>query len=282
MRIDRHGARGVGAGRLAHRMRLPAHTASSEVLKTWYPWVMDPGLAVPGAYAGVDLYSQASFLFDPWALYAAGAITSPNGLIIGEIGSGKSSLMKCLILRFLAAGIPFSWVDVKDECSDLARAVGVEPLRLGPGLRVRLNPLAGHRRHISQTDAEWRAAVKTRRLSLLEGPVPRPTRPAVDDDRAHRARTRPRLQHRPTPRQRMRPARPRLAARGRRSPDRHRRVGRRAARARHRRATLSSPRERGWSRWRARAFTSSPPKRGYARNSGRSTGATPRSGPSDV
>ncbi|WP_258904054.1 ATP-binding protein [Actinokineospora sp. UTMC 2448] len=132
---------------------------------------MDPGLGVPGAYVGVDLYSQASFLFDPWVLYAAGAITSPNGLIIGEIGSGKSSLMKCLILRFLAAGIPFSWVDIKDEYTDLAAAVGVEPLRLGPGLGVRLNPLATHRRHSSQTEAEWLGAVKSRRLSLLEGLV---------------------------------------------------------------------------------------------------------------
>ncbi|MGW5049737.1 hypothetical protein [Actinokineospora sp. NPDC004072] len=167
----RHGARGAAMGRLAHRMRLPAHTASSGVLKTWYPWVMDPGLGVPGAYIGVDLYSQASFLFDPWALYAAGAITSPNGLIIGEIGSGKSSLMKCMILRFLAAGIPFSWVDIKDEYTDLADRLGIEPLRLGPGLGVRLNPLATHRRHASQTEAEWLGAVKARRLLLLEGLV---------------------------------------------------------------------------------------------------------------
>jgi type IV secretory pathway VirB4 component len=170
-RIDRHGAHGTGAGRLAHRMRLPAHTASSGVLKTWYPWVMDPGLGVPGAYIGVDLYSRASFLFDPWALYAAGAITSPNGLLIGEIGSGKSSLMKCLILRFLAAGVPFSWVDIKDEYTDLAAAIGVEPLRLGPGLGVRLNPLTAHRRHATQTEAEWLGGVKARRLSLLEGLV---------------------------------------------------------------------------------------------------------------
>jgi type IV secretory pathway VirB4 component len=150
-------------------MRVPAHTASSGVLKTWYPWIMDPGLGVPGAYIGLELYSRASFLFDPWELYAAGVITSPNGLIIGEIGAGKSSLMKCMIIRFLAAGIPFSWVDIKDEYTELAEKLGVEPLRLGPGLGVRLNPLAAHRRHPSQTEIEWLGAVKSRRLSLLEG-----------------------------------------------------------------------------------------------------------------
>lgn len=165
----RLGTSGIGAGRLAHRMRLPAHTAGSGVLKTWYPWIMDPGLGVPGVYIGLDLYSRASFLFDPWQLYAAGAITSPNGLLLGEIGSGKSALLKCLVLRFAAVGFPFSWVDVKDEYNDLAAAVGVTPLRLGPGLGVRLNPLAAHRRHRTQTEVEWRGAVRARRLTLLEG-----------------------------------------------------------------------------------------------------------------
>jgi hypothetical protein len=169
LRRGRLGAFGTGSGRLAHRMRLPAHTASSGVLRTWYPWIMDPGLGVPGAYVGVDLYSRASFLFDPWELYRAQVISSPNGLIIGEIGSGKSALMKSLIVRFLATGTPFSWVDIKDEYTDLARELGVEPLRVGPGLGVRLNPLTGHRRHHSQTEAEWLGAVKARRLSLLEG-----------------------------------------------------------------------------------------------------------------
>jgi hypothetical protein len=162
-RRDRYGAHGQGSGRLAHRMRLPAHTASSGVLKTWYPWIMDPGLGVPGAYIGLDLYSRASFLFDPWELYAAGVITSPNGLIIGEIGSGKSALMKCLIVRFVAAGIPFSWVDIKDEYSDLAAALGVEPLRLGPGLGVRLNPLAPWRRTTATPPTPtWNTAARSR------------------------------------------------------------------------------------------------------------------------
>ncbi|WP_189060213.1 hypothetical protein [Longimycelium tulufanense] len=152
-------------------MRLPAHTASSGVLKTWYPWIMDPGLGVPGIYIGVDLFSRASFLFDPWELYRAGTITSPNGLIIGEIGSGKSSLMKTQMIRFNAVGIPWSWVDIKDEYTHIARQLGVEPLRLGPGLGVRLNPLAPIAQHPDQSDAEWRASTKARRMSLLEGLV---------------------------------------------------------------------------------------------------------------
>ena len=76
----------LGPGRLWGRMRLQAHTAPSRMLKAVYPWIMDPGLGVPGAYIGSDLMSMASFLFDPFELYAAGVISSPNISLIGEIG----------------------------------------------------------------------------------------------------------------------------------------------------------------------------------------------------
>lgn len=170
-RRDHKGAFGLGAGRLGHVMRVPAHTASSGVLKTWYPWIMDPGLGVPGVYIGIDLYSRASFLFDPWQLYQAGVITSPNGLMIGEIGSGKSALNKSLLIRLRAVGIPFSWTDIKDEYTEIAVTLGVQPLRLGPGLGVRLNPLAAVSRHPYQTEEQWRASTKARRMTLLEGLV---------------------------------------------------------------------------------------------------------------
>ena len=167
--LDRRGAKGLGAGRLWGRMRLQPHTAPSRILKGIYPWIMDPGLGVPGAYVGQDLFSQASFLFDPFELYAAGAISSPNMALVGEIGAGKSALMKSLILRLLVFGISFSWVQVKPEYEDLCAALGVEPLRIGPGQLVRLNPLAEVRRHPDQNDVEHRAGNRSRRIALLEG-----------------------------------------------------------------------------------------------------------------
>ena len=167
--LDRRGARGVGAGRLWGRMRLQAHTAPSRMLKGIYPWIMDPGLGVPGAYVGQDLFSQASFLFDPFELYAAGVISSPNMALVGEIGAGKSALMKSLILRLLVFGISFSWVQVKPEYEDLCKTLGVQPLRIGPGQLVRLNPLAEVRRHPEQNDVEHRAGNRSRRIALLEG-----------------------------------------------------------------------------------------------------------------
>ena len=167
--LDRRGGKGVGAGRLWGRMRLQAHTAPSRMLKGIYPWIMDPGLGVPGAYVGQDLFSQASFLFDPFELYAAGVISSPNMALVGEIGAGKSALMKSLILRLLVFGISFSWVQVKPEYEDLCKTLGVQPLRIGPGQLVRLNPLAEVRRHPEQNDVEHRAGNRSRRIALLEG-----------------------------------------------------------------------------------------------------------------
>jgi hypothetical protein len=168
-RMDRRGAKGLAAGRLWGRMRLQAHTAPSRMLKAAYPWIMHPGLGVPGAYIGSDLFSMSSFLFDPFELYAAGVISSPNIAHVGEIGTGKSALMKSVILRLLVFGIAFSWVQVKPEYEDLCTALGIEPLRIGPGQSVRLNPLAEVLRHPGQNDQEYLAGNRGRRLTLLEG-----------------------------------------------------------------------------------------------------------------
>ena len=49
------------------------------------------------------------------------------------------------------------------------KVLGVEPLRLGPGQLVRMNPLAEVRRHPGQNDEEFLAGNRSRRLALLEG-----------------------------------------------------------------------------------------------------------------
>jgi type IV secretory pathway VirB4 component len=165
---NRKGARGVGSGRLRSPMRLPVHTAPSRMLKSIYPWITDPGLGINGAYIGVDLFSMSSFLFDIWELYPS-IITSPNMFLMGVLGAGKSALQKCLILRMLVFGIRFSWVQLKPEYDELCAAIGVLPLRIGPGQLVRLNPLAEIRRHPDQTYAEWVNSNRVRRITLTQG-----------------------------------------------------------------------------------------------------------------
>ena len=62
-------------------------------------------------------------------------------LVIGEVGSAKSSLVKCYLHRQALFGrIP--WIsDPKGEYGPLAEALGVEPITLRPGGDLRINPI---------------------------------------------------------------------------------------------------------------------------------------------
>lgn len=123
------------------RLRVPSHRASSATLAGAYPFLAPAPLTI-GAPVGVDALTWEAFCFDPWALYAAGALTNPNVALAGVIGSGKSALAKSLTVRAIATGrrayVPG---DPKGEWVPVAQQVGGLVLRLGPGLPARLNPL---------------------------------------------------------------------------------------------------------------------------------------------
>lgn len=122
-------------------MLTPAcHRATTAQLQAVYPFVAEGGLGAGGAYIGRDLLGGA-FAYDPWELYQAGRITSPNALVIGQIGRGKSALVKSYLWRELVFGRQAWVVDPKGEYATLAAACGVQPIRLVPGGTTRLNPL---------------------------------------------------------------------------------------------------------------------------------------------
>lgn len=123
---------------LAHR---PGHRATTATLQAIYPFAAQSGLGGRGVYIGRDLYG-GSFAYDPFTLYERRILTNPNMLVIGEVGSGKSSLVKSYLLRQgLFGRVP--WVsDPKGEYGDVARALGCSPIRLAPGGTVRVNPIA--------------------------------------------------------------------------------------------------------------------------------------------
>lgn len=116
------------------------HRATTANLQAVYPFFADAGLGVRGVYLGRDLHGGA-FCFDPWELYEGGVLTSPNLLVVGQIGRGKSTLVKILLWRQLAFGRQAWVVDPKGEYGPLAAAGGTAPLALRPGGEVRLNPL---------------------------------------------------------------------------------------------------------------------------------------------
>ena len=129
----------------------PAHRATTVELRTLYPFVVPEDLGVDGCYIGREA-SGSLFCFDPWECYAKGKLTSPNMVVFGQIGRGKSAFVKSFVWRQLCFGRHCWVLDPKGEYGALAAASGATPLRLGPGLGLRLNPLdVGSAAHTAQT-----------------------------------------------------------------------------------------------------------------------------------
>lgn len=126
------------------------------------------GLGSQGIFIGQDLYSGASFVYDPWVLYQRGIITAPNIVLAGIVGSGKSSLAKCLYTRSLPFGrrvyVPG---DPKGEHTKVAEAVGGKAIALGHGAAARLNPLDEGYRPRAMSDTAWATTVAARRRDLI-------------------------------------------------------------------------------------------------------------------
>lgn len=107
-----------------------------------YPWLYGASLPPVGAYLGVDCLSGGAFSCHPIEWLRRGYVTNPNLLITGVPGAGKSATIKAIAHRLMAYGVKtFVPGDLKNEYAKLARAVGVKPVELGPGLSARLNPL---------------------------------------------------------------------------------------------------------------------------------------------
>jgi type IV secretory pathway VirB4 component len=121
------------------RAELPGHSATTANVQAAYPFVADGGLGGRGVYIGRDAYG-GSFVYDPWELYGR-ELTSPNMLVIGQIGRAKSSLVKTYLWRQSVFGRRAWVIDPKGEYGPLADAFGVRPIALVPGGSVRLNPL---------------------------------------------------------------------------------------------------------------------------------------------
>lgn len=109
-------------------------------LRALYPFVVPGGLGVDGCYLGREASGEL-FCFDPWECYSKGLLTSPNMVVFGQIGRGKSAFVKSFVWRQFGYGRHCWVLDPKGEYGALAGACGARPLRLGPGLGLRLNPL---------------------------------------------------------------------------------------------------------------------------------------------
>lgn len=118
----------------------PAHRLTTAHLQAAYPFVAEGGLGGRGAYIGKDLFG-GSFTYDAFELYEQGILTSPNMVVAGQLGRGKSALIKTLCVRSRVFGRRVVVMDPKGEYGALARFCGTEVINLRPGGELRLNPL---------------------------------------------------------------------------------------------------------------------------------------------
>src|SRR5579875_2486288 len=120
--------------------RVPAHQVTTRHLGAAYPLLTEAGLGHRGVLVGRDLLG-GSFVHDPFELYASGILSNPNMVVFGQIGRGKSALVKTYLWRQTVFGRRAWVVDPKGEYLALAAACGAQPVALRPGGTVRLNPL---------------------------------------------------------------------------------------------------------------------------------------------
>ena len=81
-------------------LRIPRHRATTAHVCALYPFHADEGLGPHGIYLGEDVSAGgSSWHYDVFQLYTAGVITSPNIVVLGMVGAGKSSAVKTLLYR---------------------------------------------------------------------------------------------------------------------------------------------------------------------------------------
>ncbi|MBO0866900.1 MAG: hypothetical protein J2P16_17715, partial [Mycobacterium sp.] len=130
-------------------MRLPRHRATTRHLAAIYPFQAERGLGACGTYVGTNVTAgDEAWCFDPFELYRQGVITSPNVMVFGQVGAGKSAAVKTFLYRSVGVlGSPNGhrrWcgiIDPKGEYGRLAEALGLTVIKLYPGGPTKLNPL---------------------------------------------------------------------------------------------------------------------------------------------
>lgn len=171
--IPRRGINRPYAGRAALAAPPRVYRAATAQLAGLYPFLYGGGIPAVGPYIGTNLLTGAAFSCHPIAWLHAGLITNPNMLITGIPGAGKSAHIKGLSLRLMSYRVKTLVLgDLKNEYKELAHALGVEPVELGPGLSARINPLdAGPLGEDLPRDPveldERLAEIHRRRLTLL-------------------------------------------------------------------------------------------------------------------
>lgn len=166
----------IAVGMLSSSPAIPPHHSTTAHLQAMYPFQSPAGLGGRGCYIGQEVLG-GSFCYDPWELYRLNKVTNPNIVVAGQIGRGKSSLVKTYIWRQSAFGRRAVVIDPKGEFAPLAERMGGTVIRLEPGSRVRLNPLDRGPAGVILTDEEITRRQDQVLMSLAESALRRDLHP---------------------------------------------------------------------------------------------------------
>ncbi len=167
------GWRSPWGGRAAHIEPAPEYQGTTSQVCGLYPFTAGSGTPTVGTPVGRHQLWNEVVCLDPLAWMRAGLVTNPGMFVLGQPGTGKSTLVKRLVTGAVATGTtPIVLGDTKPDYTMLVEHLGGQVIRVGRGCD-RLNPLdagplAAALRRLTGADAETlRWEVRSRRLSLL-------------------------------------------------------------------------------------------------------------------
>ncbi len=109
-----------------------------------WPFVAGTGRPQDGIPIGYDLSSGTAVAMDHMSLYQNSVITSPDAMVFGRNGFGKSSIAGLVAAGLNARGVPLSIFDpIKGEWVKFAREIGADVFELGiRSGKTKINPMA--------------------------------------------------------------------------------------------------------------------------------------------
>jgi hypothetical protein len=161
------------AGRAVHVSAAPDYQATTTQVCGLFPYVAGSGTPAVGTPAGRHQLSGEVVCLDPLAWLRAGLVVNPGEFILGQPGTGKSTLAKRQITGAVATGTRAIILgDTKPDYTLLTEHLGGQVIRVGRGLD-RINPLDSGPLGQALTRMSGPGAqalrweVRSRRLSLL-------------------------------------------------------------------------------------------------------------------
>jgi hypothetical protein len=167
------GWRQASTGRAAHVTAPAEYQATTTQACGLFPFLAGSGTPAAGTPVGRHQLWGEVVCLDPLAWLRAGLVTNPGLFVIGQPGTGKSTLVKRLVTGAVATGtIVLVLGDTKPDYARLTRHLDGQVIRIGRGLD-RINPLdagplGAALARMTGADAQaLRWEVRSRRLSLL-------------------------------------------------------------------------------------------------------------------